>query len=159
MRLVFPGVLVLGVLAGAAGATHNADRHAKMDLVSVNPKPAINSDLAFWGKHAFSGYYRGDRSEGGFRIFDISNPASPQLLRDFPCDGPQNDPIVWDRNGNGIADLLLLAVDRTMSGPECGAPRAAHADPNGWEGVRVLELSDNPANPFASIQQVAAVYQ
>lgn len=159
MRLVFPGVLVLGVLAGAAGATHNADRHAKMDLVSVNPKPAINSDLAFWGKHAFSGYYRGDRSEGGFRIFDISNPATPRLLRDFPCDGPQNDPIVWDRNGNGIADLLLLGVDRTMAGPECGAPRSAHNDPNGWEGVRVLELSDDPANPFASIQQVAAVYQ
>ena len=40
----------------------------------------------------------------------------------------QNDPIVWDRNGNGVADLMLLAVDTTMASPACGAARgrAAH---------------------------------
>ena len=71
----------------------------------------------------------------------------------------QNDPIVWDRNGNGIADLLLVAVDRTMESPECGAPRSSNAPrPHGWEGVRVFELSDDPANPFATVTQVAAVY-
>ena len=43
-------------------------------------------------------------------------------MTDIQCDSLQNDPIVWDRNGNGVADLLLLAVDRTMEGPECGAP-------------------------------------
>jgi hypothetical protein len=154
------------VLAGAAGATHNADQHFKMNEVFTSPNAATNSDLAFWGNHAFVGYYTGDAgfppgtgARGGVRMFDISNPASPRLLRDFACDGPQNDPILWDRNGNGVADLLLLAVDRTMDAPQCGAPRSAnHANPTGWEGVRVLELSDNPANPFATIQQVAAVY-
>jgi hypothetical protein len=81
------------------------------------------------------------------------------MIRDFQCDGLQADPVVWDRNGNGIADLLLLAVDRTMDAPQCGAPRSAsHFNPTGWEGVRVFTMSDNPANPFATITQVKAVY-
>jgi hypothetical protein len=53
----------------------------------------------------------------------------------------------------------LLAVDRTMASPACGAPRTAFGDPTGWEGVRVFTMSDDPANPFTTIQQVAAVYQ
>jgi hypothetical protein len=79
-------------------------------------------------------------------------------VRDFACDANQNDPIVWDRNGNGVADLLLLAVDRTMANPNCGAPRSAHNDPNGWEGVRIFTMSDNPANPFATITPVKMQY-
>lgn len=150
--------LTLPVLALPAGADHNADQHQKMEVVFTSPNARINTDLAFWGDHAFQGYYRNDIAVGGFRIFDISDPSRPQQLVDFVCDGLQNDPIVWDRDGNGIADLLLLAVDRTMAGPECGAARTDHDDPNGWEGVRVFELSDDPANPFQTIEQVAAVY-
>lgn len=159
-RVLLPAAFALAVatLPTSATATHNADRHSRMDLEFTSDNAKINSDLAFWGIHAFSGYYRNDVSVGGFRIFDISDPAAPQLLVDFPCDGLQADPFVWDRDGNGIADLLLLAVDRTMANSTCGAPRAAHNDPTGWEGVRVFTLSDDPANPFATIQQVAAVY-
>jgi hypothetical protein len=117
-----------------------------MSLLAIRANPnRINSDLAFWGNYAFVGYYAGDRSQGGVRIFDISNPVNPVLLRDFPCGGAQDDPIVWDRDGNGVPDLLILAVDRTMAGPECGAPRTAHDDPNGWEGIRIIEMSDDPA--------------
>jgi hypothetical protein len=149
-----------------AGATHVSDQRSKMNEIFTSPNQATNSDLAFWGNHAFVGYYTGDRGfpldtgpRGGVRIFDISNPASPQLVRDFACDANQNDPILWDRNGNGVADLLLLAVDRTMTSPECGAARSAsHGDPMGWEGVRVFTMSDDPADPFTSIQQVKAVY-
>ena len=149
-----------------AGATHVPDQKSKMSEIFVSPNQATNSDLAFWGNHAFVGYYTGDTgfpagtgSRGGVRIFDISNPTSPQLVRDFACDANQNDPILWDRNGNGVADLLLLAVDRTMTSPECGAPRSAtHNDPTGWEGVRVFTMSDDPATPFQTITQVKAVY-
>jgi hypothetical protein len=160
LRFALPGLLALGMTGWSlpAGANHNPDGHRNMDLLFTSPNSKINSDLAFWGNHAFIGYYRNDISVGGFRIFDISDPARPRQVRDFVCDGLQNDPIVWDRNGNGIADLLLLAVDRTMANPNCGAPRSAHDDPNGWEGVRVFSMSDNPANPFATIQQVGAVY-
>src|SRR5688500_8715211 len=165
------GVLIVaaiasGVLAGPAFAQITVDQSRHMSEIFTSPNQATNSDFAFWGKHVFSGYYTGDTgfpagsgSRGGVRIFDISNPASPRLVRDFACDANQNDPIVWDRNGNGVADLLLLAVDRTMTRPECGAPRSAsHGDPTGWEGVRVFEMSDNPANPFTTITQVKAVY-
>jgi hypothetical protein len=165
-RLVVPLVLMLALLPGTAGATHVPDQSSRMSELFTSPNQATNSDLAFWGKHAFVGYYTGDTgfpagtgSRGGVRIFDISNPASPRLVRDFACDANQNDPIVWDRNGNGVADLMLLAVDRTMTRPECGAPRSAsHGDPTGWEGVRVFTMSDNPATPFTNIQQVKAVY-
>ncbi|MGH3038723.1 MAG: hypothetical protein ACRDLZ_04855 [Gaiellaceae bacterium] len=170
MRLVFVALIALGLLAGTAGAGGKnpkkpRDERQRMDLLYTNPNNATTSDLAFWGDHAFVGYYTGDTGSpagtaprGGVRIFDISNPAAPTLVKDVQCDANQNDPIVWDRNGNGVADLLLVAVDRTMASPMCGAPRAAHDDPTGWEGVRVFELSDDPANPFATVNQVAAVY-
>ncbi|HET6771594.1 MAG TPA: hypothetical protein VFH75_08140 [Actinomycetota bacterium] len=152
-------VPALAALALPAGATHVPDQSNKMSEIFTSPKPAIHSDFAFWGNHVFSGYYTGDATpSGGVRIFDISDPANPVLVRDFACDANQNDPIVWDRNGNGVADLLLLAVDRTMASPECGAPRVAFGTPTGWEGVRVFTMSDDPANPFTSIQQVKAVY-
>jgi hypothetical protein len=166
LRLLVTAVVTVGLLPGTAAATHVPDQSFKASEIFTSPNQATNSDLAFWGNHAFVGYYTGDTGfppgtgpRGGVRIFDISNPASPRLVRDFACDGLQADPIVWDRNGNGVADLLLLAVDRTMTRPECGAPRSAsHGDPTGWEGVRVFTMSDNPASPFTNIQQVKAVY-
>jgi hypothetical protein len=171
---VVAGVLTLALLATTASA--QGDRSRRMAELFTSPNQATNSDFAFWGDHAFSGYYTGDAGfppntgpRGGVRIFDISNPRRPELLRDFKCDGAQNDPFVWDTDDNGIADLMLLAVDRTMERPHCGAdrsmttgptgaPAAFHADPNGWEGVRVFTMSDNPNRPFRSIEQVAAVY-
>ena len=166
LRLIVPVVLALALLPGTAGATHLPDQSSNMSELFESGNQATNSDLAFWGKHAFVGYYTGDTgfptgsgSRGGVRIFDISRPESPQLVRDFRCDANQNDPIVWDSDGNGIADIMLLAVDRTMTRPECGAPRSAsHGDPTGWEGVRVFTMSDNPRRPFRSIEQVKAVY-
>jgi hypothetical protein len=156
-RLLAAVAVSLGLFTGTAGAQTGSS--FRMDEIFVSPNTATNSDLAFWGDHAFVGYYTGDAApRGGVRIFDISNPAVPVLVRDFACDGLQADPIVWDRNGNGVADLLLVAVDRTMASPECGAPRSAHDDPQGWEGVRVFTMSDDPASPFTTIRQVEAVY-
>jgi hypothetical protein len=171
---VVAGVLILALLAATASA--QGDRTRRMAELFTSPNQATNSDLAFWGDHAFVGYYTGDAGvpantgpRGGVRIFDISNPRRPELLRDFRCDGAQNDPFVWDTDDNGIADLMLVAVDRTMERPFCGADRsmqtnaqgqqvANHGDPTGWEGVRVFTMSDNPKRPFRSIEQVAAVY-
>lgn len=143
-RLVLPGLLVLGMLATAtsAGASHNPDRHKNMDLLSTSPTGATNSDLAFWGDRAYVGNY------GGFRIFDISDPAHPQMLSSVACDGPQNDVSVWANR------ILVLSVDRTMAGPQCGAARVAHDDPNGWEGLRIFDVSD-PTNP----KFLTSVYQ
>jgi hypothetical protein len=159
-------VVSLGLMAGTA----SAQTDFRMDRLFASPNQATNSDFAFWGNHVFSGYYTG--STGGLRMFDISTPGQPDLLRDLKCNGNQNDPIVWDRDGNGVADLLLLAVDRTMDGPRCddaqsmrpdpanptGPPIRFDENPEGWEGVRVFEMGDNPNRPFRAIEQVDAQY-
>jgi hypothetical protein len=169
-RILLPILAILSLLGSSlpADAQAEGDQQLKMTPLFQSPNGRINSDLAFWGNYAFQGYYDGTSltfGDSGFRIFDISDPAAPVEVKDFKCDGQQNDPILWDRNGNGIPDLLLLAVDRTMESPECGAARATNdagarfdAEPAGWEGVRVFTMSDDPANPFATIEQVAAVY-
>jgi hypothetical protein len=160
--LLCSSLLAVGVMATPASAQ---DASFRMDEIFTSPNQATNSDLAFWGNHAFVGYYTGATGfppgtgpRGGVRIFDISDPAAPRLVRDFACDGAQNDPILWDRNGNGVADLMLLAVDTTMASPQCGAARVAGGTPTGWEGVRVFTMSDNPRAPFTNITQVDTVY-
>jgi LVIVD repeat len=163
-RLVVAVIVTLGLLAGTAAAQ---EQSRNMKPLFQSPNSRTNSDLAFWGDYAFQGYYDAATAgtDSGVRIFDISNPADPVEIKDFKCDGQQNDPILWDRDGSGIPDLMLLAVDRTMESPECGAARATDATgarfdakPTGWEGVRVFTMSDDPADPFATIEQVKAVY-
>jgi hypothetical protein len=163
LRLLAVTAVGLGLFTGTASAQTGSS--FRMDEIFTSPNQATNSDLAFWGDHAFVGYYTGSTGfppgtgpRGGVRIFDISNPAAPRLVRDFSCYGPQSDPILWDRNGNGVADLMLLAVDSTMANPQCGAPPVPGGTPNGWEGVRVFTMSDDPAAPFTTITQVDTVY-
>ena len=84
----------------------------------TRPTPAnthvTSSDIAFWGDLAYVGDY------GGFRIFDVSKPK-PKLVSDMRCYGPQGDPSVWDRDGDGDADTLALSVDSVLAGSQCGA--------------------------------------
>lgn len=134
--------------------------HLLAELPLADPPPNVaNSDIAFWGNKAFVGNYR------GFRIFDISGPT-PVLIKDFRCFGPQNDLSVYDRDGDGEADLLFASVDRTLKSKE-GEPNVdaecketeaeaitAHDDPTGWEGIRVFDISDMQ-NPVL----IASVYQ
>jgi hypothetical protein len=168
-RLVALTVLALGLLTGTASAQFSdpQDRVSKINKLFDDPFAATHSDFAFWGKYAVLGYYTA--TTGGVHIYDISNPASPDEIRNFPCNGNQNDPILWDRNGNGAPDLLLLAVDRTMDGAACNATVSMQgaarfdANPNGWEGVRVFELSDGSGDyengePFEVINQVDSQY-
>ena len=121
-----------------------------------NPFNAANthltsSDIAFWGDLAYVGDY------GGFRIFDISKPT-PTQVSDVRCYGPQADPSVFDRDGDGNADTLVLSVDSVLTGPTCGAGPAVKVDGNypagSWEGVRIFDVS-NPAQPT----QIGTVYQ
>jgi hypothetical protein len=112
-----------------------------------------SSDIAFWDDLAYVGDY------GGFRIFDISKPT-PQLVSDVRCYGPQADPSVFDRDGDGDADTLVLSVDSVLASPQCGAGPVGKSATTGrypdgaWEGLRIFDVS-NPAAP----QQIANVYQ
>lgn len=165
LSLVLLAAFATVAIAGPAFALHRPGHKSgeqwKAHLLAESPNAtgAINSDIAFWGDKAFVGNY------DGFRIFDISGPT-PVLITDFRCHGPQNDLTVWDRNGDGQADLLFASVDRTLrSAPGmpnvdagCKATAAeaitAHDDPTGWEGVRVFDITDL-RNPML----IASVYQ
>ncbi len=134
--------------AEGASLTSGADAFNNFTLKASFPlTTTTSSDIAFWGTRAFVGNY------AGFRIFDIAS-ETPTLLANVLCDGAQGDPSVWDRDSDGNADLLILSVDRTMEGPECGAKPAAHDAKNGWEGLRIFDVAD-PAN----VKQIATVYQ
>jgi hypothetical protein len=168
-RLLAVTAVAFGLLTGTASAQFSdpQDQSSGINKLFDDPFPATHSDFAFWGKYAVLGYYTA--TTGGVHIYDISNPARPDEIRNFPCNGNQNDPILWDRNGNGAPDLLLLAVDRTMDGTACDASVSLQgaarfdANPNGWEGVRVFELSDGSGDyengdPFDVINQVDSQY-
>jgi hypothetical protein len=150
--LMVLALVALVTVSVPAGANHNAfDEHSSNMTTlfnSPNARNLTNSDLAFFGRYAYQGDY------GGFRIFDIMNPASPVLVGNMACLGAQNDITVWDRDEDGQADIAFTSVDRTMSGPNCGATNTtAHDDPTGWEGLRIFDIS-NPNIPT----QIGAVY-
>ena len=153
-RVIPLAVLGVGAFAFPAAAGHNADQHsANMREVAASPRssPATQSDLAFKGKLAFAGNYN------GLRIFDISDPDNPALVKDVWCPGPQNDVSVW-------GDAVVLSVDSVMTGPECGSvPAAPVTLETGWEGLRVFSLKEimsTPADPdgFTRVQPAADVY-
>ena len=111
-----------------------------------------SSDIAFFDDLAYVGDY------GGFRIFDISR-RKPQLVSDTRCYGPQGDPSVFDRDGDGEADTLVLSVDSVLTGPECGAAPATKVDdsiPGGGVG-RACVCSTCPTPRLRS--RSPAVYQ
>ena len=158
--LVLVGLVAVGTLAGTAAAKRDPgprDARQRMDLVYTNPNNATNSDFAFWGKHAFIGYYTGDAGSPGrypaprrradLRHREPGQPLAGQglLLRRQPERpdrlGPQRE-----RDRRPAAPC---------SGPDDGepgmrSPTSRARRPNGWEGVRVFTISDSPANPFAT---------
>jgi hypothetical protein len=140
--------LLVALAIPAAPAMAAQPNFLDMSLEFFDPNTEfITSDIAFWDDTAFVGNY------GGLRTYNISDPDDPVRLADFECFGPQNDPSVWDTDGNGQADLLVQSVDLTLDAPACGSPQSRHPDgsrhdenPTGWEGVRFFDIS-NPANP------------
>ncbi|AEB44876.1 LVIVD repeat-containing protein [Micromonospora maris AB-18-032] len=94
---------------------------------------SYNSDLAFQGDHVFAGNYN------GFTVYDVSTPASPQVVSQVVCPGGQGDPSVF---GN----LLFFAVDSPRSDDSCSSGSGSVANAAHWEGVRIFDVSDK-ANP------------
>ena len=135
-------------LLGPASA--QADPPPSDDVTSENvehianlPKPEAvsntNSDMAFTGDYVIGGNY------DGFVIYDVSEPADPEIVSEVLCPGGQGDLSV-------SGDLVYFAVDYPNASDECGAPAVPVTDPDGFEGVRVFDISDK-ANP----EYVAAV--
>lgn len=89
-----------------------------------------NSDIAFWGKLAFQGHYR------GFRIVDISSPAKPREISFTECFGNQGDVVVWE-------DVLI----RSWNSPATGTGSSqlscdGEPVPAGFEGLHIFDISN-----------------
>ena len=128
----------------APGIGNTAGIAAKnMRLVSYTPKPAafdsvhglafINSDLAFGGHIVYQGNF------SGFMIWDVANPAQPQLLSTVVCATDQADPSIY---GN----LLFISAESPRSRKDCGM-QGVHDGADRMRGVRIFDVS-NPRNPI-----------
>ncbi|HEY6800395.1 MAG TPA: hypothetical protein VI121_07110 [Agromyces sp.] len=88
----------------------------------------INSDLAFTGDYLVQGNF------AGFSIWDIANPAEPELASAVSCPGGQGDV-------SAVGDLVFVSIDETMSDDSCEATRVPETVEN-WEGLRIFDISD-----------------
>ncbi|MDR5699971.1 LVIVD repeat-containing protein [Agromyces aerolatus] len=91
----------------------------------------INSDLAFTGDHLIQGNF------AGFSVWDIADPANPDLRSTMPCTGGQGDV-------SAVGDLVIVSIDETMSSDACDAVRVPETEEN-WEGLRLFDVSDPSA--------------
>jgi len=151
-------VALVAALAAPATAQASGHHSPNMSLIANwnnGGEYGQGSDLAFWGNRLVAGAYGGP---GGFRLLDVSNPASPQLLGAFDCAGPQGDVSIWH-------DLVIVSVDSARGGTSedgepidpsaCGAGTASAVENEtgaSWEGLRIVSIAD-PARPV----QVAAL--
>jgi hypothetical protein len=163
--LVLPVALVAVIALGLPSSADHGTRTISGPLVALGdseklipadpanthlgPNGLTISDLAFWGNRAYQGGWH------GFRIIDISNPSAPVEVLDYEDCGPnftgQGDIVVWDRDNNGVADLLVWATnsaESTTGTPPVPLPRTCDGDavPASFEGIQIFDIS-NEADP------------
>lgn len=131
----------IDVAQGTAGA-ETVD--AEEDDETSEPRPSLlnfaNTDMTFVGDVLVAGNYH------GFNAYDISNPASPQLLSSVVCPGGQGDVSV-------IGNLLIMSVEQTRGRLDCGLQGVAEpVSSERFRGIRIFDVSD-----FSMPVQVGAV--
>ncbi len=94
---------------------------------------AFGSDIAFQKNFAYVGNYK------GFTVYNIANPSKPKVMSQVLCPGGQNDISV-------SGDLLFLSTDYPRTTNTCTSEPTDSADPNGWQGIKVFDIS-NPRKP------------
>ncbi len=126
----------VGLKPGAAVA--DAGEAAwNMRLLSNSPasngftgRGATGSDLAFTGKYAIQGNYR------GFQIWDISNPKSPSLVVGFLCPASQGDPTIFGH-------LVFVSGESQGSRNDCGTTNITDTvSMDRFRGIRVIDIAD-----------------
>ena len=106
-----------------------------MRLLSTTPPPeeflgVTNSDLAFKGNYAIQGNYN------GFMVWDISNPAQPELVIDYVCPASQSDVSVY-------GDLLFVSGEGLGGRLDCGSEGVQEtASEERLRGIRIFDITD-----------------
>jgi hypothetical protein len=100
---------------------------------AVSPKGFLgitNSDLAFTGKYVIQGNYNGPV------VWDISNPAKPELVVAYECPASQNDVSVYK-------NLMFMSAEAQNGRIDCkpGGVREA-VSKDRMRGVRVFDISN-----------------
>src|SRR3989454_9921293 len=101
----------------------------------------MNSDMAFTGHYAIQGNFR------GFSVWNIADPARPQLVHAELCPEQQNDVSVYK-------NLLFLSGESQNGRMDCGAQGVQEpVSPQRMRGVRVVDISDfNHPRMLANVQ-------
>jgi hypothetical protein len=134
-----PGWLDAGEASSGLELLAHRDRpEGFFSATNIGSLSFANSDVAFRDNLAFVGNF------AGFNIYDVANPADPQLLTSVLCGGGQGDLSIY---GN----LLFMSVEETRAKIDCTLTPAPTATTR-FRGVRIFDVSDI-SNP----QQVAAV--
>ena len=90
----------------------------------------VNSDLAFQGDRAFVGNFN------GFQIYDISDPADPEIVTAVVCPGGQGEVSVYQ-------NLLFMSVEETRGRIDCGTQGApGPVNLERFRGVRIFDISN-----------------
>lgn len=106
-----------------------------MELLSATPPPpdfvgSTSSDLAFFENYAIQGNYN------GYIIWDISDPANPELAIDFLCPASQSDVSIY---GN----LLFVSGEGLSGRLDCGTEGVDSAvSEERLRGVRIFDISN-----------------
>lgn len=104
-------------------------------LVSTTPPPEVfigftNSDLAFIDHYAIQGNYN------GIQIWDITNPAEPELTVEYVCPASQSDVSVYE-------NLLFVSGEGFGGRLDCGTEgieeRVSHER---LRGIRIFDITD-----------------
>ncbi|MEJ2483121.1 MAG: hypothetical protein P8049_08400 [Gemmatimonadota bacterium] len=106
-----------------------------LELRSATPPPpdfvgVTNSDLAFKDNYAIQGNYN------GFIVWDISNPASPVLVKEYLCPASQSDVSVYQ-------NLLFVSGEGLGGRLDCGTEGVREAvSADRLRGIRIFDITD-----------------
>ncbi|MGF1671795.1 MAG: hypothetical protein ACFCU6_15220, partial [Balneolaceae bacterium] len=106
-----------------------------LKLISTTPPPpdfigVTNSDLAFKDNYAIQGNYN------GFMVWDISDPADPELVVDFLCPASQSDVSVYK-------NLLFVSGEGLGGRLDCGTQGVQETvSPGRLRGIRIFDITD-----------------
>ncbi|WP_340103092.1 LVIVD repeat-containing protein [Rhodohalobacter sp. 8-1] len=119
----------------AAGLFDAEEAIWNMNLLSNTPPPSdfvgsTNSDLAFYEHYAIQGNYN------GFIIWDISDPANPDVVIDFLCPASQSDVSVYE-------NLLFVSGEGLGGRLDCGTEGVESAvSDERLRGIRIFDISN-----------------